>query len=696
MTTTGETSALDDRVGVAAQPTANGTSSAPSEVGQARGAGERKSAHLLYPYLVAGGLYLVLSFFVWVHVWTGHPTSTTTCGCGDTATTIWFIAWPAYAIAHGLNPLFTTTIGYPSGVNLVFAPYGIILAPVTWLFGPIAALNFGLTISPVLSALAMFALVRRWVSWLPAAFVAGLFYGFSPFILSQLSVAHADFGMLAIPPLVILCLDELLIRQRRSSVKTGIVLGLLLTAQFLMGLEVFALLLIEVAMGVVLLMVYAERQSPQALRQHARRAARGCLSAVVTAVVLLAYPTWFLLAGPAHFSQLVHPGLRLTSLRLHAKELLVPALKTGQWQHLVGGYQGPVLESIFFSQYFGIGVFVVVAGGIIIWKRDRLLGFFGVLALGTVFLGSASGPGLAVLPFLKNAQPLHFVAFLYLTIGVLLGVIVDRTRTAVADRGRTDANKATPDHASRRGRLRALSGTVAGLTVAAVAIVSPAAYLAETTPMTVEPVVVPTWFRTVAPSVQGHPVVLALPAPFTVTTSGLKWEAANGIRYLYASGWKQAALAWQALGGQRTSIVGSGDLGAGLNHLQGENVGQTVISEVTFAYRILPVVTSADFAAVHRALSDWGVTTVVLPDQPELPAYDQVASDTAMAALIAGATGARPVHVADAWVWPRVGRDVPTAFPNAATYARCAGSAPPIGDAAADRAMSCVLNSTST
>ena len=179
------------------------------------------------PYLIAGGTYLLLSVLMWIHVWSGHPSSVTTCGCGDTSATIWYTAWPAYAMAHGLNPLYSTAIGYPNGVNLVFAAYGIVMAPVTWLFGPVASVNVILTVSPVLSALAMFALVRRWVSWMPAAFIAGLFYGFSPFVVSNLGVAHVDFIMVAIPPLVVLCLDELLIRQERRPALVGIVLGLL-------------------------------------------------------------------------------------------------------------------------------------------------------------------------------------------------------------------------------------------------------------------------------------------------------------------------------------------------------------------------------------------------------------------------------------------------------------------------------------
>ena len=180
------------------------------------------------PYLIAGSAYLLLSVIMWIHVWTGHPSSVTTCGCGDTSPTIWYMAWPAYAMVHGQNPLYSTAIGYPTGFNLVFAAFGIVMAPVTWLFGPVTAVNVVLTASPVLSAVAMFALVRRWVSWTPAAFLAGLFYGFSPFVVSNLGVAHVDFIMIAIPPLVVLCLDELLIRQKRRPAVVGVVLGLLI------------------------------------------------------------------------------------------------------------------------------------------------------------------------------------------------------------------------------------------------------------------------------------------------------------------------------------------------------------------------------------------------------------------------------------------------------------------------------------
>ena len=114
-------------------------------------------------------------------------------------------------------------MSHPSGVNLLDntseLALGVVLAPVTWVFGPVASLNVALTLAPALSALAMFLLLRRWVRWAPAAFVGGLLYGFSPLVLVSLSDAHLMLGWAVVPPLVVACVDELALppapRRRR-------------------------------------------------------------------------------------------------------------------------------------------------------------------------------------------------------------------------------------------------------------------------------------------------------------------------------------------------------------------------------------------------------------------------------------------------------------------------------------------------
>ncbi len=650
-----------------------------------------------YPYLVAGLLYLALSVLLWAHVWTGHPSSVATCGCGDPASTIWFTFWPSYGISHGLDPLFSTAVGYPTGVSLVFAAFGIPLAPVTWLVGTIASLNVALTVIPVTSGLAMFALVRRWVTWMPAAFVAGLFYGFSPLVLNNLTSAHIDLTFVAVPPLIIIGLDELVIRQRRRPIPTGIVLGVLVSLQFLVGTEILVLLVIEAVMGLVLIVINVAWRNPAALRQHLRHAVTGGLVAAATSCLLLAYPVWLVVAGPAHYSGSIHPGLDLSSFGGNAQRFFVAAKPSvhgafsAAFFRVVGGYQGPVLS----AQFFGVGVLVVCVAGALIWRRQRILWLFGLLALASLVLTTSSGPYLGSLPVLKNIVPSHFVLFAYLAVAVLLGIIVDNTRTAVdlASPGRPSATQ-DPGPSGWRSAWRGWPGAAAGLAVAVVAIAPPAAYVAQGIPFTVEPIVLPTWFRTVAPHLRGHPVVLALPAPFSATRAVLKWTDATGRRYPLIISGKQAAMTWQALGGQRFSIVGSGGLGAGTVRTRAEDEGQNVISQVTFAYVVPPVVTSADIEAVTRALRGWRVDTVVLPDQPELPEYDQVASVPDMAALITGATGVAPVLTARAWVWNGVRRATTTDTAPSTRFPSCTAGAAG-GRTGVDRVVACMLAPTS-
>ncbi len=154
-----------------------GTGGQPGPEGSAGPDAPHAPRHAARALLLAGGAYLALAVLVWWNVWSSHPAGTTTCGCGDTSLMTWFLAWPAHAISHGLSPLFSTDLFHPGGVNLLAntaeVGLGVLLAPVTWLSGPIASLNVALTLSPALSALAMFVLLRRWVSWWPAAFVGG-------------------------------------------------------------------------------------------------------------------------------------------------------------------------------------------------------------------------------------------------------------------------------------------------------------------------------------------------------------------------------------------------------------------------------------------------------------------------------------------------------------------------------------------
>ena len=444
---------------------------------------------------------------VWWNVWSSHPTSITTCGCGDSSLFTWFLSWPAYAISHGLNPLYSTAMFHPTGVNLLAntgeVGIGVVLAPVTWIFGPVATLNVALTLSPTLSALAMFVLLRRWVTWEPAAFVGGLLYGFSPFVLVSLTDAHLMIGLGVIPPLVVACLDEILVRQKRRPATTGIILGLLVAVQFFIGTELLTITVIAGGIGLVLIGLFGARKSEDR-GARVRHAGVAFLAAGVTTVILLVYPVWFALAGPAHFSGSVWPAsilgrggttFRITCSRLHLQQALVKYL------HQIGGYQGRALS----NQYFGIGLCTVVIGGLIVWWRDRRLRLFGAIGLISVVLSLGLENSVWVpwrvlvrLPLIQNIIPVRFVAVSYLPPQSCWGSS-SITRTSAAAMCTTEF---WGFRAPTR-RSAAVAGRLAGLVLSLIALVPVANYLANITPMTTQPSRFPpgfgTWRRTCRP-----------------------------------------------------------------------------------------------------------------------------------------------------------------------------------------------------
>jgi hypothetical protein len=639
---------------------------------------------------MASMAYLGLSIVVWWKVWTSHPSSVTTCGCGDSSLFLWFIEWPAHAMAHGLNPLYSTAVNYPVGINLLSntgeLAVGVVLAPVTWLFGPVVTLNVALTLAPALSALAMFILLRRWVSWTPAAFIGGLGYGFSPLILIYLTDGHLMLGLGMVPPLVIACLDELLIRQRRRPMVTGVGLGLLVVLQFFVSTEVLFIMVAMGLLGLVLVVAYTRWKQPVQLRLHARFAAVGLLAAAVTSAVLLAYPTWFALFGPAHFSGSVWPGgfffgggtTSLTPYLLPqgGNRFFDPLL------HSLGGYQGPLLS----PQYLGIGLIVVLAGGVLVWRRDRRLWLFGILALVSVALSVGVGHAfllrpLAHVPLLDNVEPNHIVFATYLTVSIMLGLIVDHVRKAV-NRRRLAGTEMTIVPRGQRKEWPRWAGSAAGVVVAVIALVPPGWYLAQSVPFTTQAVVLPDWFRTVAPDLTGRPVVLVFPAWFISYDTAMTWQAVDGMSFTMIGAAAPAGLLQK---------VGAGHDGAAVIAGVSRPSGLAAVAHGAGPLPSASGIGPADVTAVRQALDRWGVTTVVIPDQPKLPSYDQVPSVTLAAELMAAATGRLPTHRADAWVWTGVGASGPPVTPTAEQFAACRAGLAPRGVDAVERATSCVL-----
>ncbi len=232
-------------------------------------------------------LFAVPAVVLWWHVWTTHPSATLTCPCGDPAQQVWFTAWPAYALAHGHNLVFSHWVNVPYGANLLSNTSGTlvsaVLAPITWAWGPITATNVALTLAPALSAWGCFVALRPLLKWKLAAFPAALVYGYSAAIVTSLVFAHVSVTVLVVPPILFTLLHEILIRQEHSALRDGLCLAALLVVQFFISPEMLVMCALFAVIGIVPVLVVGWRQirvrawhalaRPDARRRRHRRPA---------------------------------------------------------------------------------------------------------------------------------------------------------------------------------------------------------------------------------------------------------------------------------------------------------------------------------------------------------------------------------------------------------------------------------------
>jgi hypothetical protein len=258
--------------------------------------------------LAAGAAYLAVASVVWWHLWPlglAHGISRTQVGDADQD--VWFLAWVPHALGSGLNPFVSRAMFAPKGINLLLNTSilfpSLLLSPITELFGPLVSFNLAVLLAPVANALSAFVVFRRWAAFAPGRWLAGLFYGFSPFVLNDLIFGHLHVTILVFPPIALALLDDLLVSQRGSPVVKGALLGLVFTAQFLTGEEVGLMMAILALLGITILAV----RHPRDLRLRWRRAAVGLVSSGLVAGVLLAFPLYELFAGPRRFQGTVFP-----------------------------------------------------------------------------------------------------------------------------------------------------------------------------------------------------------------------------------------------------------------------------------------------------------------------------------------------------------------------------------------------------
>jgi len=450
-------------------------------------------------------------------------------GTGDPAQEVWFLGFVQNAVFHGHNPFFTTLLNYPHGVNLmantsILLP-GLLMAPVTALWGPVASFNVLLVVGFACSATAAYLVFGRWIRWLPAAYAGGLLYGFSAFAVGQ-GRGHLFLVFAPFPPLLVMALDEILVRQRSSATRWGIGLGLLCAAQLLISTEVLADSVVLAVIGIALVAWVCRDR----VRAHIGYAARALSLAAVVFLTVCAYPLYMLFFGPERTTGRQHGAADLSSLSADVgSQITVTSL-----QHFGNFSAKAVGDALVASNltengaYLGI-IFVFVLVLIAVRHRRRPIVQFSV-ALALVAIVLSWGPRLTVdgyrtsiplpmallwkFPLLNSSVPIRFSLFVMLFAGLLLAVGLDEIRAMNVSR---------------------IPGAWAAAAVGTVALLP----LIPAWPYPMTAVAVPHLFGLAVSPVPAGSVVLTqpVPLPHQPNSQAMLWQAVDGMRYQMIGGY---------------------------------------------------------------------------------------------------------------------------------------------------------------
>ena len=493
-------------------------------------------------------LYTGLSLFCWQHlVAAGLTTHIHQVAVGDVGQRVWFMAWLPFAIAHHTNPFVSSYMFAPQGINVLANASvlfeAFLLAPITELSSPITSVNVASIAAPVVSALSLYFVVRRYEMRRSVAFVCGLVYGFSPAVLQSNALADFNLTWMFFPPLAAYLIDLIFFRQTGRPVRLGLVLGVLIAVQYFSGQEIL-LDCVVVAIPVVALAIVA---NPSQFSSHVRFALKGTATALATAGVLLIYPIIVYFQGQAHVGSLsstAKPGASLPSL-------VWPSAATGHglgqpppgthWQYLFDlAFVGPVvvalaLAALFFARRHRV---VLLLWAATLWSVT--LSWGGATRLtgsSPTFAWYAPAWYLAqAIPILKNPVWIRISILTDLFLALLVAITLEGVMSAIQANG-----------GSWR---RSLGGLVVGGAGVLMAI---PLLVGSNMPYTgFENVVVPDVLRHVPTGNRGSPfIAVVFPPAGPFSGVPLAWQAVADFPYRSLEGY-----AWHPRPGHPTAQVG--------------------------------------------------------------------------------------------------------------------------------------------
>jgi hypothetical protein len=475
----------------------------------------------MYCYL-AGAIYLT------ARIWVNPAGLSQTGDTEDIDQATWFVRYTATAVSHFRLPaLETIAMNAPHGVNLMWNTSlllpGIVVAPVTLLFGPQVALTTLLTIAFAGSAAAMYYVLRRWHASPLAAALGGGLYGFSPALVNS-GIGHYSLVLAMLLPLII---DRVLrmVTGQGSPVRNGLWLGLLVAAQLFISEES----LVDAVIATIVLLAVLALSRPREVLGCVRPLLAGLGTAAVVALVLGARSLWVQFHGVSshaaaaviinYHNQLTNLGTLPDAFVNPASSVLLHTHRTGV---IANNYPQPLAE---YLAYLGIPMIILLLVAIVYFWRQLPIRVAGITCLVLEWLGMGSKPfqpNQVSLP--SFLLPWHFLEDLPVIAGMVpdrLCILADAALAVVLafalDRARS--GQVAPFKNWRHG-----AGIATGLAVFALLPLVPAPYATSS----VEPLPAGWQATFTALHVSPQDRVLVAPFPWAATTQVMRWQAQTG------------------------------------------------------------------------------------------------------------------------------------------------------------------------
>ncbi|MHB8362029.1 MAG: hypothetical protein ACYDBX_00195 [Patescibacteria group bacterium] len=360
-------------------------------------------------YFVVFLIYLlVISIYTFPEILRLH--SSTITGIGpDTKLFIWFLQWWPYAIFHGINPFISYVTNVPYGVNIAWTtsiPFlSLIFYPITYIGGVYISYNLIVLLSFPLAAFTMFLLSLEFTNKKYIAFIGGLIFGFSPYMIAQGS-SHIDLSFIAIVPLIYLIFIKFLKCdfKKEKIYKYSILFSLLVLIQVLISLEIAFTSICFLILGLAIYSLFKKIEYKIILRFF-------ILSFIIIGVIFLPYAYFMFFGAFRPHGHLFTPGSYSTDFLSIIFPTPILRLSGSVFQSITSSYSNGNLSEI--TGYISIPFMMVIVIATIRYWENMKIKILSILFFIAIIL--SFGPYL-IIDGIKTKVPMPWIIFYKLPI----------------------------------------------------------------------------------------------------------------------------------------------------------------------------------------------------------------------------------------------------------------------------------------